>query len=342
MNFTAIDIGKLATGLSRPLVKLLEVVQNGVGALAQPLLVIINAHAQGRARLIRAGYDHRLKMLRRGHEEEIRAATLTAPLDPSLVAATTTTPENTSKAIEEIFDSSTATDLAAARLFETQQQTKRHANVMTIAAEAADQLGDDVSEDPVDPDWIARFFSYAQDISSEQLQHLWGRILAGEVQRPGQVPLRTLDLLRNMTKSDAELLLKLGGRLSTVGNYLPYGSGQLTARELLLAQDAGFLHDSPWTVRWVEGASSSIQRSNGMLPLPPPGTAILKYPSGHVMRIETESVMYMLETYQARPSVRPLLHLLPVVTDVEYLNSAAQAIPSEEPFKVTLSPPGVG
>jgi|ERR1017187_641205 hypothetical protein len=341
MNFTAIDLGKLATGLSRPLVKLLEVVQNGVGALAQPLLVIINAHAQGRARLIRAGYDHRLKMLRKGHEEEIQAANPPAPLAPGLLAATTT-PENTSKAIEEIFDSSTATDLAAARLFETQQQTKRHANVMTIAAEAADQLGDDVSEDPVDPDWIARFFSYAQDISSEQLQHLWGRILAGEVQRPGQVPLRTLDLLRNMTKSDADLLLKLGGRLSTVGNYLPYGSGQLTARELFLAQDAGFLHDSPWTVRWAESASPSIQRSNGMFPLPPPGTAILKYPSGHVMRIETESVMFMLETYQARPSVRPLLHFLSVATDVEYLNSAAQAIPSEEHFRVTLSPPGVG
>lgn len=338
MNFTAVDLGKLATGLSRPLVKLLEVVQSGVGALARPLLIIVNAHSQGRARLIRAGYDHRLKLLRLEHARQIEAASTTPAVVPDLIASTPIYPE-APKEIEEVFDSSADVDLAAARLFETQQQTKRQANVMTIAAEAADQLGEDVSEEPVDPDWIARFFSYAQDISTEQLQHLWGRILAREVQQPGQVPLRTVELLRNMTKSDADLLGKLAGRLSTAGNYLHYGSGQLTGRELRLAQDAGFVHDTPWSLRWRDGPRAPPQQVGGMIPMPPPGSAVLKYPSGHVLRIETESVMYLIEVFEARPSIRPLLALLSVETDKEYLSSAAQAIASEEHFKVVLDAP---
>jgi hypothetical protein len=39
----------------------------------------------------------------------------------------------------------------------------------------------DVSDTPVDEDWIVRFFNVVEDISDEMMQQLWGRILAGEV-----------------------------------------------------------------------------------------------------------------------------------------------------------------
>ena len=43
------------------------------------------------------------------------------------------------------------------------------------------------------------------DVSSEEMQNLWARVLAGEVKQPGSFALRTLETLHNMTKSEAEV-----------------------------------------------------------------------------------------------------------------------------------------
>ncbi|WP_152535164.1 DUF2806 domain-containing protein, partial [Candidatus Synechococcus spongiarum] len=82
---------------------------------------------------------------------------------------------------------------------------KRLMNVGVIAGHAAEELGDTkVPDHDPDPDWAARFFDCTQDVSSEDLQKLWGRILAGEVKSPGQTSLRTLSILRDMTQQDAK------------------------------------------------------------------------------------------------------------------------------------------
>jgi hypothetical protein len=70
-------------------------------------------------------------------------------------------------------------------------------------------MPEDVSDKEVDPDWIARFFEAAQDISSEQMQALWGRVLAGEVSRPGSYSLRTIETLKNLTQSEAHIVEKV-------------------------------------------------------------------------------------------------------------------------------------
>ena len=85
------------------------------------------------------------------------------------------------------------------------QAKKRVMNVRAIAGHAAEELKDkEVLDHDPDPDWIARFFDGAQDVSSEELQKLWGKILAGEIKSPGQTSLRTLSILRNMTQQEAK------------------------------------------------------------------------------------------------------------------------------------------
>jgi hypothetical protein len=42
------------------------------------------------------------------------------------------------------------------------------------------------------------------------MQILWGKVLAGEVKRPGSYSLRTLDLLKNITTKEAEVFAKVG------------------------------------------------------------------------------------------------------------------------------------
>ena len=74
------------------------------------------------------------------------------------------------------------------------QGRKRMANASSIIDGAAEELGDkEVPNHEPDPDWTARFFDYAQDISSEDMQRIWAKILAGEVESPGRTSLRTLD-----------------------------------------------------------------------------------------------------------------------------------------------------
>lgn len=58
----------------------------------------------------------------------------------------------------------------------------------------------------VDDDWIYRWRDYASSTSAEQLQHLWGKVLAGEVKKPGSFSLRTLEFLRCLDVREATLI----------------------------------------------------------------------------------------------------------------------------------------
>ena len=90
------------------------------------------------------------------------------------------------------------------------QEQKRQSNIGSVVQQAALELGDkEVQDHEVDHDWTARFFSDVQDVSSEQMQALWAKILAGEVTRPGSTSIRTLSILRNLNQDVAGLFSKL-------------------------------------------------------------------------------------------------------------------------------------
>ena len=90
------------------------------------------------------------------------------------------------------------------------QEQKRQSNIESVVQQAALELGDEeVQDHQVDHDWTARFFSDVQDVSSEQMQALWAKILAGEVTRPGSISIRTLSILRNLNQDVASLFTRL-------------------------------------------------------------------------------------------------------------------------------------
>lgn len=55
----------------------------------------------------------------------------------------------------------------------------------------------------LDDDWLNVFERYAEDASSERMQSLWGRVLAGEIRRPGRYSTRTLRFLSEFSQTDA-------------------------------------------------------------------------------------------------------------------------------------------
>ncbi|MCY3568494.1 MAG: DUF2806 domain-containing protein, partial [Chloroflexi bacterium] len=86
---------------------------------------------------------------------------------------------------------------------------KRQANVETIVKTAAAELGEKAAPDEEpDHDWTARFFEYGQDVSTEEMQVLWAKVLAGEVERPGSTSLQTLSVLRDLDRNTPELFAR--------------------------------------------------------------------------------------------------------------------------------------
>ena len=54
-------------------------------------------------------------------------------------------------------------------------------------------------------DWFLRYYDSCNGISDEDLQIIWAKILAGEIQNPGVHSLRTLECLKNLSPKEARL-----------------------------------------------------------------------------------------------------------------------------------------
>lgn len=94
------------------------------------------------------------------------------------------------------------------QLAEAIRQEDNLENVLKITSVEL-QSANTISNDSVDDDWLIRLFSIVKDVNSEEMQYLWGKILAGEIISPGSFSLRTLETVRNMNRKDAETFQKV-------------------------------------------------------------------------------------------------------------------------------------
>jgi len=99
--------------------------------------------------------------------------------------------------------------------------------------------GEKVSDEPVDEGWKNRFFGIVEEISDEELREIWGRVLAGEVKKPKSYSLRTLDILHNMTKDEAALVVKAAPYV--MKNECVYKDCSLSLKEKLALQEIGIM-----------------------------------------------------------------------------------------------------
>ncbi len=91
---------------------------------------------------------------------------------------------------------------ALERLLDT--EVRRQENIEAIVEKARIALPDAVTAEPVSSDWSARFFDVCQDVGDDEMRSLWGKILAGEVTKPGSYSLRTLRALQHLAKDEAQ------------------------------------------------------------------------------------------------------------------------------------------
>ena len=257
--------------------KLLDYTASGIGAVAGPMLLPWKAYWEGKARLASARVDAEVHRLQAESEAETSPiiAKARAEARESLLA-----PDAEVRGTAEI----TREDIIQRVKF---QERKRHTNIRAVVTDAADELGDkEVSDHDPDPDWTARFFDIVQDVSSEDLQKIYAKILAGEVESPGRTSLRTLEVLRNMTKRDAE-------QFQVICNFVLYGEfvfydarsvaefNALGYNNILHLQDCGLINMGP--------VITMAAQSDGNEPI------VLHYQRGLLLATRTEGASKGLE-----------------------------------------------
>ena len=164
--------------------KLLDYVASGIGAVGGPMLARWKARAKADAMRISA----------EGQADSIRL----------IAAEQSKAQQKFAEGYSRIHGEITVGQEVQARL--NFQEKKRQRNIASVVTMAAEQIGEkQVENRAVDDDWVARFFGDVQDITSDRMQRIWSKILAGEVETPGRTSLHTLAILKNMTQRDAEL-----------------------------------------------------------------------------------------------------------------------------------------
>ncbi|RSB14968.1 DUF2806 domain-containing protein [Citrobacter farmeri] len=78
------------------------------------------------------------------------------------------------------------------------------ANCILKTEELLKEQPGDAPEKQIDKDWIHRWRDNVYQVSSDEMQLLWAKILAGELKSPGKFSLRTMEFLKNLTVDEAK------------------------------------------------------------------------------------------------------------------------------------------
>lgn len=188
----------------RLLVRLWESVDNAICGLLSPW----QTRRVGRARSAVVREQHLILAQAEREAEDIRLGRKLLTANGRLVEATDHGAEESLGQEEAPF----ATLAATTQRNLLSREIRREVNVRKAILQAEVELENDPQEPPrrrVEEDWLSRWRDSAGEVSAEELQALWGRVLAGEVKSPGSFSLRTLEFLKNLSKEDAQRIEKL-------------------------------------------------------------------------------------------------------------------------------------
>jgi Protein of unknown function (DUF2806) len=152
------------------------------------------------------------------------------------------------------------------------KEVRKQLNKEAVALKTIEYLNDEpeaaAQSEDVDADWLNMFERYAEDASSERMQDLWARILAGEIRKPKAFSLRTLSFISQLDEDVASLFERysdavLDGRIIPIKPPMPDGRELM---DMLTLEEAGL----------VKGAGASLGQN---LMMPSQGMLVFRYPT---------------------------------------------------------------
>lgn len=123
--------------------------------------------------------------------------------------------------ISEIEASDLSPEAKMMAIANTKRRFKELNNQMTIASIAQDAAkeGTNFSEtSAVDDDWLARFMDSARFVSDEQVQILWGYVLAREFEEPNTFSMQTIRIMSELSSQHATVFVNICNLLVGVLN----------------------------------------------------------------------------------------------------------------------------
>lgn len=207
------------------------------------------------------------------------------------------------------------------------KEIKRQENIDSVSRIAIEQIEQEqtVSNEPVNEDWTTRFFNIVENVSDNEMQNLWGRILAGEVKQPNSYSLRTLETLKNLTQNEAEIFTKFAS-LSFTSNKTSFvlnpdnsdyleKKHNITFADRLLLEEAGLIsaNDLSYTLRGQNAITPFVFGSQVIL----------------VERQESAPVQELPVLVFTKTGTE-LLKLIEQKTDIQYFNKFASLLKTEK------------
>lgn len=89
------------------------------------------------------------------------------------------------------------------------EESKKQANMEQIIGDALPLLEDKSRPQEVEEDWLTNFFEKCRIVSDKDMQNLWSKLLASEANSPGGFSKRSVNLLADLDKLDAQLFTTL-------------------------------------------------------------------------------------------------------------------------------------
>lgn len=182
-----------------------------------------------------------------------------------------------------------------------QKETKRLNNVKRVTEKAKACVASDeaVSGEKVNDDWLNRFNAIIEEVSDDTMQNVWALILSGEIKQPKSFSLRTLDVVKNMTKDDADLYVK-AMQYMCLDNFILTGSEYgVGLDDVIKLIDMGVM--SP----------DDLERSVNL----DKGDNIIGMDNDHILVVKNESVGKILVKFNGRRLTRAGVEMESLVKD---------------------------
>ncbi len=194
-------------------IKVFETLANGIGTTFRPLMMRWEARqtalAQADAMRITQIAQERLKQ----DLQLVRSGELKITSDFKLIEAASAADQEAvliREYRESYLQSLRDTRTPYQQIVEVERQMNLDQIAVMAVEEAQEQEESEFDQKPIDSDWFAQWRNRAQDVSNEQMQRLWAKILAGQAKEDDAFSIHTLDFLSRMSRQEAELIEKLG------------------------------------------------------------------------------------------------------------------------------------
>jgi len=196
------------------LIKVIDVLANGIGTGLRPLFIRWEARERALADA------ETLKIGRLAQEQlrrtiaDVRAGKVLISDDLKLIEHSLASSSSDEQKIAEVknryIEVLRAADLPPHRLIEIEQQINLDQIAVMVMEEAAADADATVDDKPIDPDFFTQWRNRAQDVSNEDMQRLWAKILTGEAKAGGSYNTHTMEFLSRMSRSEAGMIATLG------------------------------------------------------------------------------------------------------------------------------------